>query len=253
SATSSCASPSSGRRSRSSSSAAVYTAPASASPRRTRARSVLGTVVAAQSFSTTGKASWSAAGLASAPSAAGIYRATGPPLWAMSILESRSESALPDVGCPAVSMRRAIMAACAGKRQARPGLPSPGGWGYAFSTCAPRGRAKGGRDGEGNLERSRTRRERPLRGGRGELLLSSRRREPCPSPGKRHAHGLSVEGRGELLRRGGERPDQQGCRLVLPGPQGGGAQHQGSRRLLARRRGRAMTVPLGRAHFDFRS
>ena len=79
SATSSCTSPSSGRRSLSSSPAAARTAAGSARPRRTRSRSVLWRIASPQSFSTTGKPISSAARAAPAPSGTRISRLVGMP------------------------------------------------------------------------------------------------------------------------------------------------------------------------------
>src|SRR2546426_388317 len=94
---------------------------------------------------------------------------------------------------------------------------------------------------EGDLERRRARRERPLRGRGGEPVLPARRGPARVSEAKRDAHDLPLEGGRELLRRGGERRDQPRRRLVLPGAQGGGAEHHRVRRLLARREGRGVT------------
>src|SRR5215203_97115 len=49
---------------------------------------------------------------------------------------------------------------------------------------------------------------------------------------------MSVEGRGELLRRGGGRRGERGRGVVLPGAEGRGEGDRGPRRLLARREGR---------------
>src|SRR2546429_9566576 len=50
-----------------------------------------------------------------------------------------------------------------------------------------------------------------------------------------------MEGRGELLHGRGRRPDEPGCRSVLPTPQAGGGRNQGLRGLLARRQGPGVT------------
>src|SRR5256884_175231 len=50
-----------------------------------------------------------------------------------------------------------------------------------------------------------------------------------------------MEGRGELLHGRGRRPDEPGCRLVLPITQAGGCRDQGLRCLLARRQGPGVT------------
>src|SRR5688572_12234005 len=76
-------------------------------------------------------------------------------------------------------------------------------------------------------------------GGRlGEPLLPGRVYQPRAFPRERDAHGLPVEGHGELLRRGRGRRDQRRRGVVLPGAEGRGQRDRGARRLLARREGR---------------
>src|SRR5688500_18765931 len=81
-------------------------------------------------------------------------------------------------------------------------------------------------------------------GRRGEPLLPGRVYQPRASPRERDAHGLPLEGHGELLRRGRGRRDQRRRGVVLPGAEGRGQRDRGARRLLARREGR-MSRSLG--------
>src|SRR5262249_5479251 len=98
------------------------------------------------------------------------------------------------------------------------------------------------RDAESDLERCRARRERSLRDRRGELLLCAGDRRATIFSRERDPHHLPVERHGELLRRRGERRDEQGRVLVLPGDERGGGADQGPRRLLAGRAERALTA-----------
>ena len=74
----------------------------------------------------------------------------------------------------------------------------------------------------------------------GNVYFPARFRQPRILPAQRHPHGLRLEGDGELLHARRGRPGEPGRRLVLPGPQAGGGQHQGPHRLLARRGGGAV-------------
>ncbi|CAA9307510.1 MAG: hypothetical protein AVDCRST_MAG48-1809, partial [uncultured Friedmanniella sp.] len=69
---------------------------------------------------------------------------------------------------------------------------------------------------EGHLERHRDRAVRRHRGGGGQPLLPARRRHPRGADADAHAHGLPLEGHGQLLHRSGGRRQQRRRGLDLP-------------------------------------
>src|SRR5262249_21816584 len=81
-------------------------------------------------------------------------------------------------------------------------------------------------------------------GGGGQPLLPGGRDQARGLPRQRDAHRVRLEGDGELLHAGGERPNEPGCGVVLPGAEAGGAQDRGVRRVLEGRPGRGLTVRL---------